>query len=450
MSRIELGGFGEPIPTVALPDPNVDENFPSVVLQLNDGEPFIKLDWEGVGYTHYEVWVVGACGGVGGRNAPIQWIPTTQFDVHTPDTVWNAAVQLRRSYLYTGPGTDQVWVDGRYVPYGQWHSQVWEPLVPARWMTDEEHLNYINPTHIGSINTWTVADLLDADLSYNPGSAGYSLGGAGGGGGVCVGSGLLADLPAAVPIAVGQHGTDGANGQDLNSSPTYVPEPPRWVDRHHYMLAPEWVDNHYFSSPADMAKVDIVNNWGYLWPLPHEAVPPPEPGEDGGSSSFGGLTVASGGKGGHSGIKWVGAVKSDDQIGGDGGVGGQSAAGGGAQGSTARSASGKDGTWDGIIGQGGGGGFGGKYWPPAGVSGGAITNIASNGGQGSYSFADTTVYGIRQYRQSIPSGSGGVSVAVVPGGGGGVRANHTTPAGSKASGYSPDGAVLIRIFKVDS
>jgi hypothetical protein len=447
MSRIELAGVGGPIPTVALPDPNVDDNFPSVVLQLNDGEPFVKFDWEGVGYTHYEVWVVGACGGVGGRTTEIRWDVDTEnrYDIHIPDAVWNAAVALRRSYLYTGPGTDQVWVEGRYVPYGQWNSQVWEPLVPARWMTDAEHLQYINPTHNGYVVIWEPADLQPS--MFIPG--GMGVGGGGGGGGVCVGSGLLADLPAAVPVVVGHPGADGAMGQAVDPSPTYVPQPPRWADRTNYMLG-MWEDMHYFSAPADLAKVATVNNWGYLWPLPHSVLPPPAPGADGGASSFGGIVDASGGKGGHSAIKWVGAVKSDDQVGGDGGVGGQSAAGGGGLGSTARTSAGKDGTWDGVIGQGGGGGFGGKYNPGGGGLHGdtPVVNAASNGGQGSYSFADTSVFGVRQYKQTMTDGS--ASAPIIPGGGGGVRANHTTPAGSKATGYSPDGAVLIRIFKVDS
>jgi hypothetical protein len=443
MSRIHLAGLGGPIPTVALPDPNVDDNFPSVVLQLNDGEPFIKLDWEGVGYTHYEVWVVGACGGVGGRTAAIDWQADTFFNTHVPDAVWNAAVALRRSYLYTGPGTDQVWVDGRYVPYGQWNAQVWEPLVPARWMTDEQHLNYINPTHNGYVQSWKPATIQPSITM--PG--GTRIGGGGGGGGVCVGSGLLADLPAAVPVVVGEPGADGAMGQAVNASPTYVPEPPNWDMRTNYMLG-QWMDNHYFSAPADLAKVATVNNWGYVWPLPHSIMPPPTPGEDGGDSSFGDLTFASGGKGGHGAIKWVSGVKSDDQIGGEGGVGGQSAAGGGGLGSTSRSAAGKDGTWDGVIGGGGGGGFGGMYLPSTDGLHPAEIYSASNGGQGSYSYADTSVFGIRQYRQNMVEGS--ASAPIIPGGGGGARANHTTPAGSKATGYSPDGAVLIRIFKVDS
>jgi hypothetical protein len=129
-------------------------------------------------------------------------------------------------------------------------------------------------------------------------------------------------------------------------------------------------------------------------------------------------------------------------------------AGGGGLGSIAQGVSGKDGTWDGVIGGGGGGGFGGYYDQGSGLpmGGGSIIQVASNGGQGSYSYADTSVYGIRQYRQPFTGepGSPNLNPAIIPGGGGGVKINEGAQlAGSKAVGYSPDGCVLIRIYKVD-
>jgi len=93
-------------------------------------------------------------------------------------------------------------------------------------------------------------------------------------------------------------------------------------------------------------------------------------------------------------------------------------------------ANGADGTWDSEIGQGGGGGLSGKTVAPI--------RQAGNGGRGSYSFADTSVYGPRQGK----SGS-------IPGGGGGAKLNSLTHYGSKASQAIPDGVVFIRLTKID-
>jgi hypothetical protein len=466
MSRIVLAGLGGPIPTTAIPDPNIDDNYPNVALVLEDGVPFDKTDWEAVGYTNYEVWVVGAAGGVGGRTAAINWVgdgsleqsPTT-FDVHIPDAVWNAAVALQFSESYSGPGTGLVWVEGRYVPYGQWNSQVWQPLSPPRWMSyNGEYQNYINPTHNGYTVTWESPTLYDTSIAYEEpsgvGISGNRFGGGGGGGGVIVASGLLEELDDLTDVVVGRMGANGPAGQSLSGDPAYVPMPPNWDMRTNYMMG-MFQDNHYFSAPADLAKVATVNAWAETYPLPHGIIPPPGFGVDGGASSFGDV-AASGGKGGFPAIKWTGSplVRSFDQRGGDGGIGGTDIAGGGGLGSVAQGASGKDGTWDGDIGAGGGGGFGGYYDSGSGLpmGGGDIIVVASNGGQGSYSYADPSVFGIRQYRQPFTGEPGmpNLNPAIIPGGGGGVKVNEgALLAGSKATGYSPDGAVFIRIFKVE-
>lgn len=89
---------------------------------------------------------------------------------------------------------------------------------------------------------------------------------------------------------------------------------------------------------------------------------------------------------------------------------------------------------------------------------------ATAGGLGSFSYADTTVYGNRQDRTgyinsmrfawvggvylpvySAPSSSGSL---IVPGTGGGAKLPGKRYYGSRAVGASPNGAVLIRLFKV--
>jgi hypothetical protein len=76
--------------------------------------------------------------------------------------------------------------------------------------------------------------------------------------------------------------------------------------------------------------------------------------------------------------------------------------------------------------------------------------LASSGGRGSYSFADTTVFGERGLRVTDPrANSHGTERAVVPGGGGGARANRQLPFGSHAVGYSPHGVVVIRLTRIE-
>jgi hypothetical protein len=76
--------------------------------------------------------------------------------------------------------------------------------------------------------------------------------------------------------------------------------------------------------------------------------------------------------------------------------------------------------------------------------------LASNGGRGSYSFADTSVFGDRGLRVTSPEAMNlSIPQAVVPGGGGGAKANRQMPYGSRAIGYNPNGIVLIRLTRVE-
>lgn len=358
--RVLLNGQGTPIPEIALPDPTTSSDLSSQSFLLTDGVPFLKADYVALGYTHYEVWCVGAVGGRGGN------------------------------------------VLGSY-------------------------------------------------------------GGAGGGGGLHRVAGLLSSLPASCPVVVGAAGADGADGTGQY----------KW----------------------NLLRESIENNWYYWDENPLWA--PALPGQDGGASSFDGTTCrASGGKGGSPSKaerRWRDSNPDgtlirdpidpepgpygfhqyifDDAVergpggnGGQGGSGGRTLSGGGATGGitiqlemTAGDPPSQfpngfayfppqDGSWDGIVGQGGGGGWGGNFWQDNG--GGSVgpdaptslTEQAASGGQGSYSFADTTVYGPRQPR------SGGR--LTIPGTGGGAKVNKLMPYGSNAPGFNPNGAVFIRLTKI--
>lgn len=63
--RVLLSGEGAPIPKEALPDPGTSD-VPSLAFFLPGGGAFHKADYVEQGYTHYEAWCVGGCGGRGG------------------------------------------------------------------------------------------------------------------------------------------------------------------------------------------------------------------------------------------------------------------------------------------------------------------------------------------------------------------------------------------------
>lgn len=83
----------------------------------------------------------------------------------------------------------------------------------------------------------------------------------------------------------------------------------------------------------------------------------------------------------------------------------------------------------------------------------------TDGGQGNFSYADTSVYGQRGFRSqfydvdfyynngilvpySTPTGR-----IIVPGPGGGARLPGLRKFGSRAAGFDPHGAVLLRLFR---
>lgn len=285
MSHIEFSGDGNSLPEFALPDPGMSGDLLSMVINLPDGEPFLPGPYIELGYTHFEVICVGAAGGRGGDG-------------------------LGR------PGYNGVPI-ANIPSFLNW---------PYTYVDGVQHLGM--PVMGGTKSVY---------------------GGAGGGGGLHIVSGLLLALPDECSVVVGQAGDDAPTGQ-IDSPNTIVnPTPPY--------------------SPGS------VNDFpGTEWP-------PPQSGEDGGASSFNGVTCrASGGKGGAPGGRYVatpgwpgyhngsyysypGQKMMVDGKGGDGGRGGSTVAGGGAVGSDTDNA-GADGTWDGAIGKGGGGGRGGATTPP--------------------------------------------------------------------------------------
>lgn len=273
-----------------------------------------------------------------------------------------------------------------------------------------------------------------------PGRGGSWFGGAGGGGGIQRAVGLLADLPGVVPVVVGQ---PGSNGPDGNGAWTHLPV----VDGTGHVIEPIT----FYPNPDYVA---------------------PQAGTDGGASSFGAIAQASGGKAGTPvlvivtstifGFLYVTYYQVGE--GGEGGLGGQLIAGGGASGGVLKDTSvvapkpgakAENGIWDGAIGSGGGGGYGG-IWQPNPLGGGSGTD-AGPGGQGNFSYVDTKVYGQREYAHGLTSadlehGYGGlfdigIGKLIVPGSGGGGRIPGNRKYGSRAIGYNPAGAVLIRLTK---
>lgn len=415
MTHIHLAGLGDPIPGIALGDPNVDPNLAPLLLVLADGASFNKADYTGFGYTHYEAWCVGAAGGRGGGPGQVV-IPETWSEAPAPSSEWTAHMNaLRAQYAALGENID-------YYPYFTtvFYPPGSPPVYPpeAQPGLDNHSLGYAgdnmwaisiamaeeknNPTHVLPYVT-RHTPILNAIASI--------AGGAGGGGGLHVVTGALADLPASVPVTVGQAGADGAVGQDQSSGVYNVPIPAvTWSERYDGVAGP------HFSPPAA--------------------------GADGGASSFGTIAKASGGKGGSPAISWPGGVKTFAPSGGAGGLGNRTLAGGGAAGSSAAGTSGADGGWDGSIGAGGGGGRGGK----ATAAEPGPNDESTNGGQGSFSFADTSVFGDKDVRTFwAAGGSGGL---VIPGGGGGAKLPGNRKAGSKAVSYSPNGLVLLRLVRV--
>ncbi len=428
--RIELGSEGQPIPLEALPDTS-GQPIPALTLVLAPGD-FVPEDYIEQGFTHYQVFCVGAAGGKGGA--------------------------LLGGTGYEGPQ------------------------------------NY--------------------------------KGGAGGGGGLHRVSGALEDLPATVPVTVGQVGATGVDnpGQPKWSiisdygSTSFPSERLAIVDTGARPLVQNGITyiNADGSYVSPYTKVDYMGNpipsdytaahntwegdgyipgYSYIVRLNPAWVPSTD-GSDGGYSAFGTICKASGGKGGKraplfsTGI-FVGirdergypffeeadylhrAFDGQRHPGGDGGQGGQGnsiIAGGGGQGGSsilkfnligtpgagdyigADAIPPQDGVWgpESGIGTGGGGGRGGSYvpgpWTPSYggyyYMGEGVVEPAQSGGQGSFNYGDPSVYGIRQnYGYEF-------NRQLIPGSGGGAKVNSLLLYGSHAPGYSPNGLVFIKLVKL--
>lgn len=458
MTRIELGGEGDPIPILALPDPSLLGELPSTVIEFEDGDIFDKQWWTNLGYTNFEVWCVGAAGGRGGSPGRPQWIEMdSQTNPTMPVDVWDAYKELDVLIWESGSQFESyngIWwyENGRMIDTPGWYPgrpDLFPYGATDYWVHWADRL-FPNRNPIQSI-TYKVDPILEEELDTTPPyiPLRFGLGGGGGGGGTHVVSGELSILPDFSPIVIGKAGKDAAPGQQRASGFWTPPKADKVGD----------LDTLYGTGYARrLVEVShIVSNWqyGFVEPLPQFL--PPQPGEDGGSTSFAGnVCRASGGKGGNPAFIWEGGVKKIDGSGGQGGVGGQLIAGGGAAGSTDYNP-GKEGTWINGIGKGGGGGRGGAV--PTGVD---PTRDATSGGRGTMSYADTSVYGrgevwsywvrIRRrydiYTGELLEASPEVTTSkYVAGGGGGVRALRKYPYGSRAQGYNPNGHVVMRLTK---
>lgn len=448
MSRIEFDGQGTPIPKYALPPFGAESDLPTTVLTFTANTNFSVSDYVSLGFTHYEVWCVGGAGGRGGDSTDqILWADTS-VRRPVPLSVWNLHLELVRiTDYFTASEWDHIYSFGP------------NPAMPNNGlMTMVQYEEYINPTHLLTFRVFSPVELAP-DMK--------GMGGGGGGGGFQKVSGVLADLPGVVPIVVGKGGIDAGYGQ-VKQNGTWTPDifgDPTlslFTTRSTTAAYPLGRQNELYN---------YFDNYLNSYPTPHRSFSNPQKGQDGGASTFAGTVCqASGGIGGDPGMRWNGTSFVPDGDGGAGGIGGSSTAGGGASGSSAEGVNGSDGIWypDTGIGSGGGGGKGGRastggYYTSQGIWIPLVQHLATAGGQGSYSFGDTTVYGQRQFRQpwsylkplTVP-GSGvytyqsviDTANLIVPGGGGGARPLPTLKYGGHVSGYSPDGIVVIRLAKI--
>lgn len=494
MPQIDFDGEGTPIPTVALPPFGSDGDLPQTTLTFTDSTSFSVADYMSLGFTHFEALCVGAAGGRGGDSVTSIFFAIEYFRRAVPQDIWNLHLEAIRIFSF--------------LQWGEWDNTAAQGGITA---VQQEERN--NPRHLMEFGVvkQIVPRLTQQDYEAS--------GGAGGGGGFHRVSGALATLDPVIPIVVGKGGVDAPVGVTRSTGP-YVPamtDPSGPHGIYSYGYGGYWQGKNPISPrsrPFLSGDPGVEDRWvqimtfldSYLftYPDPHVTFFPPQPGGDGGPSSFAdGVSMASGGKGGapakvYNGVTDLNnpygfAVKGD---GGDGGVGGQLEAGGGGLGSTVNNNNGQDGFWHPLdgIGAGGGGGKGG-YNKTSGPDSGV--KMASAGGQGSYSYADASVYGPRQTRSlyappysmwgksklkgpgdylgdyfdsqsnGIPNGEieyhydapanldprTGVGTApppllVIPGGGGGARPLKNLKFGSRSPGYSPDGVVVLRLSRI--
>lgn len=507
MARIQFDGQGQPIPIIALPPFGSDKDLPSTVLTFTESVEFPVKQYRDLGFTHFEVTCVGAAGGKGGDATSSIFFATEYFRRPVPQDVWNLYLEAVRLESYFQNHTwDRTWAT-------------------AGNLTDVQINEQQNPRHLMEFG---VVKQVVLRPSYE------AFGGGGGGGGLHKVSGALASLDDSVPITVGKAGTDSPMGQTLApgvltpimSTLNSGPDGPFGVgqggDRSYggyweggTPIIPHYPRYLYFTPDGVPIPVELTTRWvqilDYLdaycftYPDPHNSFANPQYGGDGGTSSFAdGVVQASGGKGGAPGKVYTGIITVNSQSGfqakgdgGDGGIGGRAEPGGGGHGSVDNKLNGSDGIWHPELGIGGGGGggkggrsdkYGGTYLDPG-------LKLATAGGQGSYSYADASVYGPRQFRssyqtvqllgksrskaeseyfgdyfdaqsnglpngeieyRSVPysntpvSGQGGAPLIllIIPGGGGGARPLKNLKYGSRAPGFSPDGVVVVRLIKI--
>jgi hypothetical protein len=323
-------------------------------------------------------------------------------------------------------------------------------------------------------------------------------GGAGGGGGLHIVRGALADLPPEVLVTVGQVGVNGAHGSD---APEYVAaQEPFLTDGNHLAViqdTPPYLPYYnsagvfnypYFNDDPDHPTSNGGNGGAYVllpnvpWAEAQELGAiyiveaqfinpflPPEDGNPGGASKFGDIAMASGGTGGKKApfyrrVQWAGWPQFPGGDGGDGGLGGTDVPGGGAPGTESNFHEGtgpnpgywdliesRDGVWNDVsgIGEGGGGGRGESvkmdfyfFYRPGGVA-----YFGNNGSKGSFSFSDTSHYG-----PGGEEGTGGGATINrrVPGsiyGGGWTEGPYNSLYG-QIPGRNPNGVVQIRLTQI--
>lgn len=555
MPRITFDGKGDPVPSLALPAVGSDDNVAPTVLTFTESTDFPVADYRALGFTHYEVAVVGAAGGRGGDSSSQKFWVQERVSTPVPQYIWDLvreravlADYLIQASMYhapaetlppggvngpgispTGPYRDYAVPPEMNKVYKAWKYPVFTPGENC-WFTDIRD-DTVDPAYLRwrdivegefhkqlavssssqtsqtpywdgqrwwGFTEWTFSQVRYVDLfeAAHPNhlmtfvtfkemllvSTIEGMGGAGGGGGMQKTAGALEDLPDTVSIMVGEAGADAPYGQvvqngmwtpglaDISLSDKAVSVPGPFLGGLPYIGS-----GVYDAQLGRIAEIEAyLKDYIISYPEPHSSFSNPVKGQDGGTTSFGTVAEASGGVGGEPGMVWD-APTNKFKIkghGGAGGLGDRSEAGGGGAGSVAEGVNGADGTWipETGIGGGGGGGKGGN--PPTGGgfdprTGALISPLvrhdATAGGQGSFSFADTSVYGQRQFRQpwSYLRITGGYPVGpvvltpvvsqsnlVTPGGGGGARPLTNLKVGSRATGYSPDGVVVLRLVTI--
>lgn len=402
MPQIEFDGLGQPISTIALPPFGSGSELPPTVLVFNDSADFPAQVYRDLGFTHYEVWCVGAAGGGGGDILDIE---------NTSDPNWT-----------------------RYMPIQR-----------------------------------------------------VSFGGEGGGGGMQFAAGLLPDLPPIVPVVVGKRGADGVDGNQMprwgisSAMQPFAGVPTMMAVTKDSRNIPGMVDGNGNAIPPYF----FVETSPYLFHLNPYYIEPQD-GQNGGHSSFNDATCqASGGTAGKKTPVFLNSTEEYRSLapngaitfaywngpggnGGEGGSGGRTQAGGGGKGATVSTPEWnftpgtpgygqeklrtytppQDGSWDGSIGKGGGGGRGGswrpaRYYSQGGLAEPPVVAQATWGGNGSFNYGDTSVYGPKGVLADY-KGRG----LIIPGGGGGARVQSKLKYGSKAPGYSPDGLVVVRLTRI--